>query len=178
MKNHRLFKRAFFVPVLLSCFFLSLLSSCVAISPITTHWTTAKDLQPGTYTLIRYRDLAIGYLTTVAFLDLEDDPYTLVPNKADYTYMVTKGLGAGEALQLAKVFVRSEVAYNTTQISEIIDQAGNLLGYEVRPLYQPFVYGTGDVLDISYILRPENKVDIWVRMKDRIEGDRFSDDRR
>ena len=177
MRNDRLPKTASCLPILLCCFSLSLLVSCLPKSMISSHWIAATELQPASYTVIRYRDLAVDYLTAVAFLDLEGDSYTIEPKSAPFTYRVSNGLKTEEALQLAENFVRSQLSYNVTEIKAIMDPAGNLLGYEVRPLYQPVVYGNGDVLDISYTLRPENKIEVWVRLKERIDQILFHDTR-
>ena len=178
MRSNRLHKIAFFVLVLLECLALSLLVSCVAKNMIGSHRVARQELQPATYTVIRYRNLAVDYLTTVAFLDREDDSYTLVPRAPDFSYTVNKGLQAEDALRLAENFVRSQPSYNRTEIKAIMGPAENLLGYEVRPLYQPFVYGDDDVLDISYFLRPENKIEVWIRLKARIYQYLFHEDRR
>jgi hypothetical protein len=158
---------------------LSQLTSCTPSNVLTPRWLANPEVEPGTYSVIFYRDLAIGHLTTVAFLDREGDAYTIEPQSAGFTYSIRKGLPAEEALQLAEQFVRTRPSYSNTEIKAIMDPAGMLAGYEVRPIYQPFVYGdNGDVLDISYYLRPENKIMVWIRLKNRVEKPGFHDRRR
>jgi hypothetical protein len=54
-------------------------------------------------------------------------------------------------------------------LSSIVeDKAGNI-GYEVRPLYLPFTYGTDDLLDITYGEKG-NKVVVTIRLKPSIEN--------
>ena len=169
MRNDRLRTFASFIPLPFLILVFLLLASCVARSMITTRQIAAADIVPASYTVIRYSNLAVDYLTTVAFLDREDDAYTIVPQGPEFAYTVSKGLKSEEALRLAEDFVRSRPSYNGTEIKAIMDPAGNLLGYEVRPLYQLFVYGQRDVLDIAYFSRPENKIEVWIRLRDRIE---------
>jgi len=178
MRSHRLPALTSLAPVfLLAVFTLSQLTSCAMPKVLVPRQITAAEVEPGTYSVICYRNLAVGRLTTVAFLDREGDAYTIEPQTASYTYSVSKGLPADAALRLAEQFVRTMPAYTSTEIKAIRLPAGNLLGYEVRPIYQPFVYGdAGDVLDISYFLRPENKISVWIRLKNRIDRGGDNDD--
>lgn len=167
---------SFFLIAILAC---SLLTSCLSSHVLTTRWLVKAKVEPGTYSVICYRDLAVSHLTTVAFLDREGDAYTIKPQTASFTYSVSKGLRAGEALKLAEQFVRTGPSYNTTEVKAIQGPAGKVLGYEVRPLYQPFVYGdAGDVLDITYFLRPKNIVGVWIRLKNWVHQPHFDEDRR
>jgi len=49
-----------------------------------------------------------------------------------------------------------------------MDETGMVIGFELRPLYLPFVYGTSDVLDIDYRSRGE-KVIVTIRLKPFLE---------
>lgn len=178
MRNHRLPAAAsFLVPLLfLSILPLSLLTSCARYTVLTPRWLANAKVKPGTYTVICYCDQAVDFLTTVAFLDRQGDSYSFEPQAASYTYSVSKDLPADKALKLAEQFVRSGPSYNHTEVKEIRDPAGNLLGYEVRPIYQPFVYGdNGDVLNITYFLKHEDKISVWIRLKHGIDQPRYHD---
>jgi hypothetical protein len=48
-------------------------------------------------------------------------------------------------------------------MSKIIAPNGDILGYEVRPLYYPFTYGVEDVLETDY-RRKGDKVVITIRL--------------
>ena len=164
---------------LLSVLALSQLTSCKPSTVLTPRWLSNPKVEPGTYTVICYRDLAVGYLTTVAFLDREGDAYTIEPQSANYTYSISKGLPADQALKLAEQFVRTRPSYSNTEIKAIMGPAGKLAGYEVRPIYQPFIYGeNGDVLNITYYLRPENKIMVWIRLKNHVDKPGFHNRRR
>jgi len=169
MRNRRLPATAFILRVLLCCFALPLLASCAANTLVTSHRVPGAKLEPVTYTVILYRNLAVDYLATVALLDREDDAYTILPRDADFTYSLVKNLSAGEALQAAENFFHTQPSYSRTEVRAITGPDGKLLGYEVRPLYQLFVYGTDDVLDISYSLQTDHEIKAWIRLKDRID---------
>lgn len=53
-------------------------------------------------------------------------------------------------------------------MSSVIDANGNTIGYELRPLYQPFTFGVSDVLDVDYIIR-DRKVVVRIKLKPQIE---------
>jgi hypothetical protein len=50
-------------------------------------------------------------------------------------------------------FIGYHNAFLRPQVSKIIDRKGNTIGYEVRPLYIPFVFGRSDVLEVDYWLK-------------------------
>ena len=53
-------------------------------------------------------------------------------------------------------------------VSKIIDDNGNTIGYEVRPLYMFFVFGRSNVLEVDYWLR-DGKVKVTIRIIPSIE---------
>ena len=122
----------------------------------------------GVFTLILYGGNYLDDLETVAFLDREGDAYTFDIFAPDFDYRTIKGLSAAEALKKADEFVSRNTSFHQIRLSSIVeDKAGNI-GYEVRPLYLPFTYGTDDLLDISYGEKG-NKVVVNVRLKHSVE---------
>ena len=129
----------------------------------------------GVYTLILYGGNYLDDLETVAFLDREGDAYTFEIYAPDFNYRTVKGLSAAEALKKAEEFVSRNTSFHQVRLSSIVeDKAGNI-GYEVRPLYLPFTYGTDDLLDISYAEKG-NKVVVTVRLKHSVEYLKMRDD--
>ena len=57
------------------------------------------------------------------------------PYAPEFNYRVIKDLPAKEALQKAEQFVDCNSSYKSSRLTGIVDQAGHILGYEVRPLY-------------------------------------------
>ena len=122
----------------------------------------------GQYRLVLYRDGSWDGLKTVAFLDLEGDGYMLVPHAERYDYQVVTGVRGQDALREALAFIRSHRLYRGYQMSSILDPSGNIIGYEVRPLYDPTTYGVSDLLTVSYTLREEGKVQIDITLLQRV----------
>jgi hypothetical protein len=122
----------------------------------------------GVFTLILYGARDINDIETVAILDLEGDRYTLEPYAPAFDYKVKKGLSEKAALDEAHKFISYHNAFYRPQLSRILDDKGNTIGYEVRPLYMPFVFGRSDVLEVDYWLRGE-KVKVNIRILPSIE---------
>ena len=79
-----------------------------------------------------------------------------------------KGLSARGALNEAYEFISHHPSYRCPRLSRIIDQKGNTIGYEVRPLYMPSRFGRSDVLEVDYWLK-DGKVKITIRIIPSIE---------
>jgi hypothetical protein len=85
-----------------------------------------------------------------------------------------RNLTAHDALHEAMSFVNWHHAYKHTQIKKITNNRGEILGYELRPLYRPLRYGVSDVLNINYSLKNQI-VSIFIRLKPYIEKNRERD---
>lgn len=123
----------------------------------------------GTYTLILFGAQHSDDLETLAILDREGDRTVIEPYAPAYRYSVKKGLPAKEALGAAEHFLSWHRAYQTSQVLRIVDERGETIGYEMRPLYQPFVYGVNDVLEVDY-WKQEDKVTARIRLRPSIES--------
>ncbi|NWF52637.1 MAG: hypothetical protein HXY47_06090 [Nitrospirae bacterium] len=117
----------------------------------------------GTFSLILYGGRHINDLETVAFLDVGGDYYEFEPYAPEFDYRIKKDISAKDALEEAKKFVSFHNAYWRSQFSKIIDENGNVIGYEIRPLYRPFVYGRDDLIEIYYRTKGK-KVIIEIRL--------------
>ena len=124
----------------------------------------------GNYTVIYYGCNFFNDLETIAFLDREDGKYPFEPYAPDFEYRVKKGLSAKEAMESAMKFVSCNASFNRAQVSGILGPDGETIGYEVRPIYQPFTYGAGDFLYVNYSLR-DGKVVINVRLPETMLQD-------
>lgn len=127
-----------------------------------------KEDIKGTFTLILYGARDINDIETLAILDLEGDQYTFEPYAPAFDYKVEKSLSAKEALDEAYKFISYHNSFYHPQLSRIIDEKGNTIGYELRPLYMPFVFGVSDVLEVDYWLR-DGKVKVNIRILPSIE---------
>jgi hypothetical protein len=124
----------------------------------------------GNYTVIYYGCNFFNDLETIAFLQKESSGYDFEPYAPDFQYRVKKGLPAKEAMDSAMKFVGCNASFSRAQMSGILGPKGEIIGYEVRPLYRPFTYGAGDVLFVNYSLK-DGKVVINVRLLDALTHD-------
>jgi hypothetical protein len=151
---------------------------CLVVFAVTILVAAAE---PGeTYTLILYGGRHSNDLETIAFLDREGDGYTFEVYAPDFDYRIERGLSSADALRKAKEFVGWHNAFSYSQTVEIKDKSGVVIGYEIRPMYMPFVFGVSDVMDVYYTFNG-NSVIIKVRLKPQIERmllyDGFNSDR-
>ena len=140
--------------------------------PLTTEEVTDMEVT-GVFTLILYGGRFLDDIETVAILDLEKDQYTFEPFAPEFDYIVKKDVPTKEALETARKFVSFHHAFHKLILSRILDKKGNTIGYEVKPLYMPFVYGISDVLDIYYWLKEGNKVKVTIRLTPSVDRTRF-----
>ncbi|MEW6586715.1 MAG: hypothetical protein AB1442_14050 [Nitrospirota bacterium] len=165
-----------FICVVLSAFFMGTLAAATAAfalpKPLRTQLADPSEIK-GTFTLMLYGGRYADDIETVAVMDLEGDSYDFYIFAPDYDYTVKKGLSAQDALERARQSVGFHSAFWRSQLSKIIDNQGNVIGYEVRPLYQPFVYGRSDVLDVNYWLKEGGKVKVTIKLIPSMERRRF-----
>jgi hypothetical protein len=152
------------------------LQACIQGARLRTGPVTRPDVQ-GTYTLILYGGNYSGDLETVAILDREGDRYTFEPYAPAFNFKVIKGQTADHALPAAEQFVRRQPSYQSEVLHSILDETGMVIGYELRPLYLPLVYGVSDVLDVDYRINGE-KVIVTIKVKPFIEQQDDADFRR
>lgn len=157
--------RYVFFPLLITVLIAA--GSCAFGPPLTTQRAGFSEVT-GKYTLILYGCNFFDDLETIAILGKEGGKFVIEPYAPSFNYRIKKGLHAKEALEEAESFVRCHSSYKTSQLSGIIDNEGHTLGYELRPLYFPFTFGTDDVLDTFYWIRGD-KVNVNIRLKPSIE---------
>ncbi len=157
------------------------ISSCMltAGTRLKTAGANPSDVT-GTYTLFLYGCRYPDDLENVAILTKDGGPYPFDIYALATRYKVKPGLPADQALPEAEKFVQCSVHYQQTRFSKILDTTGDVIGYEVRPLYSPIRFGMYDVLNIQYFLKKEKvvvyiRLDPTVEMEQRDEGGRDRD---
>lgn len=125
------------------------INACAPANYLRTDRATAGDIT-GTYTLLLHGGRYIEDLENVAILDREGDPYIFRIYAPEYDFTVRKGLPAREALEEAEKHVRSHRSVHRTLLKSITDKDGNILGYELRPLYFYLEFGTSDILSVYH----------------------------
>jgi hypothetical protein len=122
----------------------------------------------GIFTLILYGGKHSNDLETLVILAKESDRYTFEPFAPEFRYTVKKGIPAKEAIAEAEMFVNRHSSFLHSRISGIIDDKGNIFGYEFRPLYFPLTYGVEDVIDVNYRM-DTNKIVVSISLKPSVE---------
>ena len=150
------------VSVVLIVFILTL-SSCAGGKQLRTKLAQGSEIT-GKYTLILFGTRNAYELKTVAFLDKEGDGYELVPYAPEYEYKAMKNLPGTEALNKALDYVKWPRDYRSSQVREILDNQGSVVGYEVRPLYDPLAYGISNVLVIRYFVQEGGMVKVMIQL--------------
>jgi len=136
--------------------------------PLKTEKAKVDDVT-GSFTLILYGGRFSDDLETIAILDCEGDQYTFEPYAPEFDYRIKKRVQAKDAIREAEKFVSFHNSFWHSQLSKLIDNKGNIIGYELRPLYLPFLYGINDVMDVYYWLKEGNKVKVTIRLTPSIE---------
>lgn len=131
------------------------------------------------YVLILYGARHGNDLESVAILDIEEDEYTFAPYAPDFDFEIEKGVDASAAIKRAEQFISWHPFYHRSELKKIT-LSGRVIGYELRPLYDPLSYGLSDVLDIDYRLKDKN-IMVRIKLLPQIErmlhdGDRQRDD--
>ncbi len=129
----------------------------------------------GSFTLILYGGRHVNDLEAIALLDREGDQYEFEPYAPEFDYKIKKGVSAGDALKESRKFVSFHNAFWRSQLSMILDEKGTVIGYEMRPLYRPFVYGRDDLLEVYYRIK-KSKVIVYIQIKPEIFNKPFFGD--
>src|SRR5208283_5461037 len=154
-------------PAVLLLFFAVVVTACgISLKQeIRTEDASEKEIT-GTYSLILYSAMHEGDLETLAILAKEDSPYTIVPYAPEFDYKIIKHMPAKDALAEAFSFTSRHPDFSRAQLARIVDSSGRVIGYEIRPLYRAFRYGSPDVLDIHYWRKGDKVfVKIWILRK-------------
>ena len=135
-----------------------------------TEAANPADVQ-GTFTLLLYGCGSRDDLANAAILDKEGDPYTFEIYAPDFSYTSKAGLNAAEALQEAERFVRCNIQSDRSQLRRVLNPAGTVIGFELRPLYSVGTFGRDDVLDVRYVIK-DRKVIVHIELDPAIERQR------
>ena len=158
----------------LGCFiaFLIAASFCASCTPgirLNTGGTPGTEIK-GDYRVILFGCNYLNDLETIAFLDKEGDQYTFEPYAPDFRYRIERGVAAEDAFEKANKFLDCNPSFRHSQISSITAPNGAIIGYEIRPLYEPFTYGVDDVMYTTDYRLKDDKVVITIRLLPSIEN--------
>lgn len=161
-----------FILILAVLLFINVSNSVALKKPLKTEAAIPAEIT-GTFTLILYGANYLDDLETIAILDREGDKYYFKPYSPEFNYKVKKGVSAKKALKEAEKFVSFHSSFWKSQLSKIINKEGVTIGYEIRPLYRPFIYGFSDILDVYYWPKSNGKVKVIIRLENSVENTRL-----
>jgi hypothetical protein len=140
------------------------LQACMAgerLLPVPANPATVK----GTYTVILYGCRYPDDIENMAILVDEKSPYPLEVYAMESLYKVKKNVPAAQALSEAKTFVNCSMhTVWQTVLRRIPDDTGKkTIGYELKPLFQPWESKVPEVLLSSYSLK-DGKVTTFITL--------------
>jgi hypothetical protein len=154
------------VGVLLACLL------CSACSLNRSSLRTELEEKPaltGTYKVVLYGANHFNDIATVALLIPEGGKYVFDIFAPDFNYRTITGLPAEAALEKAVKFVGWHSDFLRSQTSRIIDLNGQVIGYEVRPLYRQITFGMQDVMHVDYFLKEPATVEVHIGLDPVVE---------
>jgi hypothetical protein len=123
----------------------------------------------GTFTLLAFGRRHGNDLETVVIFDAEGDGYYFDLFAPDFDYKIMKGMSAKAAYKRAVEFVSFHHAFSRTRLIRILNSKGKTIGFELRPLYRPFVFGRSDLLDVFYWPKEEGRIKVTIRLIPMVE---------
>lgn len=151
------------------CLLCLILGACQAVNTLQTKQLNALPSSlSGTFNVIKYGARHINDVETFAIIDFATDAYEFKIFSSEYNYSVSKLNGLSQAIEDASKFVAWHVYTQDVQISEIKALDGSVIGYELKPLYDRFMFGLQDVLDISYV-QANKEITVYVKLNPMVE---------
>jgi hypothetical protein len=141
--------------------------SCVNVKYLHTDKAAPSEITE-TYTLLLYGGRYLDDVKNVAILDKEGDRYTFDIYAPEFDYTVRKQVPAKDALEEANKHVSFHHSFFRSKLRKILDAEGNVIGYELRPLYHLQEFGTSDILYTEYTLK-DDKVIARIRLDYELE---------
>ncbi len=124
------------------------------------------------FTVILYGMETPYDVETIAILDRADDSFQIIPDGSKHNYRIHADLEAEKALAKVQEFFQRSVILSRIEKREISGPEGQILGYEIRPLFMPSQVGS-DRLHTSYYLKEDNIVRsyvTWMEFQKPFEG--------
>jgi hypothetical protein len=155
--------------LILIAFIALTITSCTGGKILRTEPSTVESLS-GIFNVIFYYNQDYEGLKQVVILDVADDDHTIALYEPGYFIRTVKHMNGDDAIINAVKFLEGHPNYMNYKILKIVDQAGNTVGFEVRPLYLPEMYGISDVMDNYYILQDDGTITAIISLKQQIKA--------
>jgi hypothetical protein len=108
---------------------------------------------PGLFTAVFFGRHYVEEVDAIVVLDLEGDEYRFAPEAKRKDFEVLMSISAAEAIYESRPFFHLHEAFTgQVRFLRVHGPEGRVIGYELRPLYDPAYYGTSDVVKSEYRL--------------------------
>ena len=141
--------------------------SCAGGKALSTDYVKPPVEAEGTFALIYYGGKNVHDLETVAILDKEEDGYQIKPYSPEFDYKIINNVEAGTAFEKGEGFLQHLNLIHSSETRAIKGPAGEIIGYEIRPLFMSAHFYTTDPLQTTYVLMPDNVVRVYVSHKEQ-----------
>ncbi|HHW19962.1 hypothetical protein [Thermodesulfovibrio thiophilus] len=121
----------------------------------------------GTYDLIIYSNTFDYDPETFIVLDRVDDNIKIIPYAPEFKYRVFKNVNEKEALKIVNEVLKNPIYVSKVKCTGIKDE-GNMVGYEFKPVYLPWVFGISEPVQTVY-KKKDNTITIFINLNPRIE---------
>ncbi len=170
MENEQMKNKSFMnkmVVFIASACIASMTLSCATYKSLKTERTGERDLS-GTFSVIYYGYTYANDPKAIAVLDIEGDEFTFQPYASDFEFEIRSGVPSEKALPYAHSFVGRHSYFFNSQVRKIFAESGQVIGYEVRPLFHVAAFGQNDILDVDYWTEEET-VYVSMDMKEHVK---------
>lgn len=127
----------------------------------------SEDSIKGVFDVVVFSNAFINDPETLILLDRVDDGSTIRPYAPDFKFTVYQNLSESEALKIVRQLLNSQSSISGYRIIEI-RHFEKSLGFEIRPLYWPWIFGVSETLETLYRKRG-NTVEVFIRLKSQVE---------
>ncbi|HHW21190.1 MAG TPA: hypothetical protein PKZ17_04835 [Thermodesulfovibrio thiophilus] len=143
----------------------------VLILPLTLHSLTLEQCNDqnikGNFDLIIYANAFINDPETFIVLDKVDDKVIISPYAPEFKYRIFKNLNDKEALKIVNEILKNPSFVSTIKCSTIKDEE-NAFGYELKPVYFPWVFGILEPVETVY-KKKDSIITIFTNLNPRVE---------
>lgn len=150
----------------ISSVFILLLLPVLSFSEITLHENDCAKIK-GQFNLIVYSNSFYNDPETFIILDRADDKMKILPYAPSFKYKIFPNLNEKEALKVIGDIFNNPSLISFLKCMEIID-SGQTLGFDIKPVYFPWIFGITEPLETSY-KKMGNTLNVYIRLNPRVE---------
>lgn len=122
----------------------------------------------GNFNLILYSNAFVNDPETFIIFDRADDKIKITPYAPEFKYKIFENLPDMDALKISKEILLNPTAVSFIKCSVIKGSSGDIIGYELKPLYFPWIFGILEPLETVY-KEDGDRIKIFIRLNPRVE---------